>query len=350
MSKRQILGALTILFVLGLVFGLAQLFAEAYLTRVLITIAIYAILSVSLGVSNGFTGVFSIGHVSFMALGAYTAGILTLPLQVKATTMEDLPGFLGTIQIGFLPATLAAGLVPAIVALLVGAAILRLSGHYIAVATLGLLVITSEVLQNAEALTRGARTFTGVLPLTNLGWVFFWAVITLYVAWRLKRSHFGRQMLASRDDLAAAQAQGINILRTRLLAFVVSAFFTGVAGSLYAHFVLAFSSRTFYLPITFEVISMLVVGGMGSVSGAFLGAVALGSLKEVMRLLEPGFAIGPIHVPPVYGLAQIVIATLFILVMIFRPKGVLGDREIDPLFWMRWLKRQDDGARLKSQM
>jgi branched-chain amino acid transport system permease protein len=344
MKRRQLLaGAVTVASV-GLLLLLSRFIPGSYVTRILITIGIYLILTVALGLSSGFTGVFSLGHIAFMGLGAYTAAILTLPLGVKATSMQDLPGFLGQIQIPFLPATLLAGIVPAIVALLVGFAILRLSGHYVAVATLGLLVITREVLLNAEALTRGARTFTGILPLTNLGWIFLWSVITVYTAWRLKRSAFGRQMFASRDDRLAAEAQGINVLQTRLVAFVISAFLCGVAGALYAHFVLAFSARTFYLVITFEVISMLVIGGMGSVSGAVIGAVALSSFKEVMRLLEPGFAIGPLHVPPIYGLAQIAMAILFILVMILRPNGLLGDREIDPLFWTGRMGRLRQGS------
>lgn len=337
MKTKDVLRAFLLLALVGLVFVWVGSSSGTYLGRILITIGIYAILSVSLGLSNGFTGVFSIGHTAFMALGAYTGAILTLPLEVKASTMTDLPAFLATTQLGFLPATLLAGVIPAVVALLVGAVILRLSGNYIAVATLGLLVITREVLLNAESLTRGARTFTGILPLTNLPWIYFWGFVTVYIAWRIKRSSFGRQMFASRDDRLAAESQGINILRTRMLAFVISAFLTGVAGSLYAHFVLAFSARTFYLVITFEVISMLVIGGMGSVSGAAIGAVVLSGFKEVLRLLEPGLSIGPVHIPPVYGAAQITIAVLFILVMILRPEGLLKDGEIDPLSAVNWI-------------
>jgi branched-chain amino acid transport system permease protein len=338
MTLKQLLSGVFLVVILALVMLLVATSAGTYLTRVAITIGIYVVLTVSLGLSNGFTGVFSIGHIAFMGLGAYTGAILTLPLEVKASTLQDLPGFLQVTQLHFLPATLLAGLIPAIVAFLVGAVILRLSGHYIAVATLGLLVITREVLINAEAFTRGARTFTGVQPLTNLTWISVWVIVSTYVAWRIKRSSYGRQMFASRDDPYAAEAQGVNILRTRLLAFVASAFFTGVAGSLYAHFVLAFSARTFYLVLTFEVISMLVIGGMGSVSGAIMGAIILSTLKEVLRLLEPGFSIGPLRVPPIYGLAQIVIAILFILVMIFRPQGLMRDREIDPLAWTKGIQ------------
>jgi len=340
MNRRSLLSALFLLTIAALILLVVHLFAGAYWTRIAIVIGIYSLLAVSLGLSSGFTGVFSLGHTAFMALGAYTGALLTLPVQVKQSTMQQLPGFLATTQLHFLPATLLAGVLPALVALAVGPAILRLSGHFVSVATLGLLLITREILLNAESLTRGARTFTGVLPLTNLWWVFLWGAIAVYVSWRIKRSAIGREMFASREDPLAAQALGVSILRARLLAFVISAFFTGIAGCLYAHFILAFSARTFYLPVTFEVISMLVVGGMGSVSGAVLGAVILSGFKEAVRVLEPGFAIGPIRVPPIYGLAQIAMAFLFILFMMLRPKGLLGDREIGGLFWWDWFRRR----------
>jgi len=341
MTKRQILGALFLITLLGLLIFLVLALPGSYIKRIVITVGIYAIMAVSLGLSNGFTGVFSLGHISFVALGAYTSAILTLPLAIKPSTMPDLPGFLANIELSFLPATLWAGLVPAVIALFIGLAVLRLSGHFVSVATLGLLIITREILLNAEALTRGARTFTGIRPLTNLWWVFLWVVVAVYIAWRLKNSSFGRQMFASREDRLAAEAVGINVLSTRLVGFVISAFLCGVAGSLFAHFVMAFSARTFYMVMTFEVISMLVIGGMGSVSGAFLGAVLLTAFKEIFRFLEPGFTLGPITLPPIYGLSQISVAILFIVVMILKPSGIMGDREIDPFFWTKWLKKKN---------
>ena len=219
-----------------------------------------------------------------MALGAYISAILTLPLHEKAAYLPNLPGWLagvhldqelGPFPLGFLLATLIAGVLVVAVAWLVGRVLMRLSGHFVAVATLGFLVIVRVVLFNADTFTRGSRTFSNVTAYTNLWWVWAWALVVIYVVWRLKFSPYGRDMFAQREDRLAAQAIGIAVLGPRLLAFVVSAFFTAVAGSLYAHFITSFSPTVFYFDLTFRVITMLVVGGLGSVSGSVLGAVLI---------------------------------------------------------------------------
>ena len=198
---------------------------------------------------------------------------------------------------------------------------MRLSGHFVAVATLGFLVIVRVVLINADEFTRGSRTFSNVTQYTDLWWVFAWVLITLYVVWRLKFSAYGRAMFAQREDTAAAQSVGIVVMRPRLLAFVVSAFFTAVAGALWAHYLTSFSPKAFYFDITFRVITMLVIGGMGSVTGSVIGPIFITAIAESLRRLE--------DVTLLYGVSQIVLAVLFILIIIFRPGGLMGDREIN---------------------
>lgn len=317
--------------IVALSVGLALLDASglAFWQGLVINLAIFTILVVSLNLASGFTGVFSLGHIGFMALGAYISAILTLPLGVKAEYLPDLPSWLagvhldqvlGPIPVGWLAATLIAGLLVAVIALLVGAVLMRLSGHFVAVATLGFLVIVRVILFNADGFTRGSRTFSNVTPFTNLWWAWAWAILTIYVVWRLKQSRYGRSMFAQRRDRWAAQAVGISILRPRLIAFVVSAFFTAVAGSLYAHFLTSFSPTVFYFDLTFRVITMLVVGGMGSVSGSVIGSVIVLALSEGLRRVE--------DVTLLYGLSGTLLAVVFIAVIIFRPEGIMGQREI----------------------
>jgi branched-chain amino acid transport system permease protein len=207
-----------------------------------------------------------------------------------------------------------------LVALLVGLVLMRLSGHFVAVATLGFLVIVRAVLVNADTFTRGSRTFSNVTRYTNLWWVWAWTLLALYVVWRLKFSPYGRAMLAQREDRAAAQAVGIAIMPTRLIAFVVSAFFTAVAGALFGHFLGSFSPATFYFDLTFRVVTMVVIGGMGSVSGSVLGAIFVVGLAEGLRRAEDATQL--------YGMSQIVLAVIFLLVIIFRREGLFGQREI----------------------
>ena len=299
-----------------------------YYVRVLIVICINAILVVSLGIGNGFTGVFSLGHVGFVAVGAYVSGILSLPATAKSAYLPDLPAWLSGWDLSFLPATILAGLVCVVLALLVGAPLMRLSGHFVSVATLGFLIIVNVVLINAEDFTRGARTFTGVPLETTLPWALGWLALCLAVVARIVYSPKGRAYRAVREDTIAAQAIGIQVLPTRLSAFVIGAFFAGVGGSLYGHYLGSFSPASFYFAYTFSLISMLVIGGMQSLTGAVFGVLLVSILSELLRNLERGFSLGAIAVPPLYGASQIVLGIIFILIMIFRPSGVVGDHEL----------------------
>jgi branched-chain amino acid transport system permease protein len=343
-NLQQAAGPLVTILVLGILLTVLQLTGLAFWQGLVINLGIFLILVLSLNLSSGFTGVFSLGHVGFMALGAYGSAILTLPLREKQEYLPNLPAWLaglhfdfrlGPFPLGFLTATLIAALLVSLVALSVGLVLMRLSGHFVAVATLGFLVIVRVLLFNADNLTRGSRTFSNVTPYTNLWWVWGWALITIYIVWRIKQSAFGRAMFAQREDRWAAQSIGIDVMSPRLLAFVISAFFTAVAGSLYAHFITSFSPTVFYFDLTFKVITMLVVGGMGSVSGSVIGTLLIVGLSEVLRRIEDPTQL--------YGISGIVLAVLFILIIIFRREGLLGQREIalDRLF----MKGGDTGGK-----
>ncbi len=310
---------------------LLALFGEgllpSYLERVVLLVGIQVVAVSSLSFSSGLTGVFSLGHVGFLALGAYSSGILTLPLASKSAYLPELPGVLARLELPFLPATLLAGALCAAVAYLIGLPLMRLNGNYVAVATMGFLIIVNVVLVNAETLTRGARTFTGIPNYTTLPWVVGWAALTLLILSRLASSPLGRAMRATREDAVAAQGIGIRILPTRLVAFCIGAFFAGVAGALYAHYLTSFSPATFYFTLTVTQLTMLVLGGQGSLSGATLGVLLVSTLSEVLRNLERGFSVLSLEVPALFGASQIALGLIFILVMVLRPQGLLGDRE-----------------------
>jgi branched-chain amino acid transport system permease protein len=312
--------------------GLFSLWAPAlmndYLVRVATVMCINALLVISMGLANGFTGVFSLGHIGFVAVGAYVSGVLSLSDANKTNYLPDLPAWIAAIHLGFLPSTIVAGLVCVVLAFLVGAPLMRLSGHFVSVATLGFLIIVNVVLVNSDTYTRGARTFTGVPLQTTLPWAMGWLLLTAVVLARIIYSPKGRAWRAVREDTIAAQAVGIEVLPTRLSAFVIGSFFAGVGGSLYGHYIGSFSPASFYFAYTFSLISMLVIGGMRSVTGAVVGVIVVSLLSEVLRNLERGFDLGVVAVPPIYGGSQIVLGVIFILIMIFRPSGVMGDHEL----------------------
>ncbi len=342
-DRRRAGGPLLVIVLSAIAIAVLDASGQAFWQGLVINLGLFIILTVSLNLTSGFTGVFSLGQIGFMALGAYVSAILTLPLQEKSAYLPDLPSWIagihldesvGPIPAGFLIATLIAGALISVVAWLVGRVLMRLSGHFVAVATLGFLVIVRVVLFNADAFTRGSRTFSNVTPYTNLWWTAVWTLTVVYIVWRIKRSPFGRDMFAQREDRVAAQAIGIRVMDPRLLAFVVGAFFSAVAGSLYAHFITSFSPTVFYFDLTFRVITMLVIGGMGSVSGSILGAIFIVGLGEALRRVEDATLL--------YGLSSIILAIIFLVVITLRREGLLGQREVplDRLFDRDWWRRR----------
>jgi branched-chain amino acid transport system permease protein len=329
-----------LLAILALFLAYAESSFNGYRLQLVTLVAINATIAVSLTMTNGFTGVFSLGQVGFLGVGAYVGTLLSLAPQWKQETfLPGLPGWLVRLdtsgwpdQVSLLFACVVGGLVAAVVATVVGAPLMRLSGHYVAVATMGFLIIVQAVAVNWSGVTRGARGLSQIPTYTNVWAAYTWAIVAIYTVWRIRNSPFGRAMIASRENLIAARAVGVNVHRSRLLSFVVGAFFTGAAGSLLAHQIGTVAPKAYYFTTTFTIIIMVVLGGLGSVSGAVVGATIMTLAPEYLRGLEDGFSVGPIDFGEAFGLSQIILAVTFILVMIFRPQGLFGDRELA----LRW--------------
>ncbi|MFO7739550.1 MAG: branched-chain amino acid ABC transporter permease [Desulfatiglandaceae bacterium] len=306
--------------VLGVVFVLvARHTLNDYILSIINFVGIYIILAVSLNITNGFTGLFSLGHPGFMAIGGYVTGILTFPAGRKSMLLPDMPAWLAGIETPFFPALLIGGVCASITALFVGVPVLRLRGHYLAVATMGFLIIVQVLIINMESLTRGPLGLNGLPLFTNLWWVFPWVVVTLYVSWKIKFSSYGRSMLAVRENEMAAQCLGVNLFRTRIVSFAIGAFFAGVAGGLWAHLVSAITPGSFSLILAFNIVVMVVVGGSGSISGSFIAGILFTMLTEVFRPLEESL--------DMYGLGEVLMALVLIVILIFRPGGLFGSRE-----------------------
>jgi branched-chain amino acid transport system permease protein len=349
-DRRGPWAALLALLALGGFVWLAETAFNAYRLQLVVLVLIYAIVAVALAVTSGFTGVFSLGQIGFLAIGAYVSALMTIPpIWKDEISLPGLPPWLAALdlsglhpQLALLLACLAGGAVAALVAAVVGAPLMRLSGHYVAVATMGFLIIVYTLIVNAGTVTSGSRGLSQIPGLTT-GWsAAGWCALAVYVAWRLRTGPAGRAMIASRENLLAARGVGIDVLRTRLLAFVVGAFFTGVAGALLAHQIGTIAPSQFYFQTTFVVVTMVVLGGMGSITGAVVGAAIMTVLPEYLRSVDEGFAFGSIQTGPLFGLSQIVLAVGFILVMIFRPSGLFGDKELGLGLLSR--RRRNDGA------
>lgn len=301
---------------------LANQFLNRYLLYILVLMGIYSIATVSLNLTNGYAGLFSLGHAAFMAIGAYTSTLLTFPLVLReAYELPLLPSFLGGPNFvwPFFPALCAGGALASCAALLIGAPVLRLRGHYLSVASLGFVVIVTTLAKTLKSITRGPMGISAIPSYTNVYWTYLWLFITIYVVWRMVNSRFGRAIMALREDETAAQVLGIYPMKYKLLSFVVGAFFAGIAGGLYAHFTKAIRPFEFSFFLTFQIVVMLILGGMGTTAGPIVGAVSLLALRYALKPLEEHFKI--------YGMIELIYAVLLIAVMLWKPEGLVGKRK-----------------------
>jgi branched-chain amino acid transport system permease protein len=297
-----------------------------YLLSIIQFIGLNIILAVSLNVTNGFVGLFSLGHPAFMTVGGYVTAILVIPAERKAALLPDLPGFLAVQEWSFLPALLAGGAAAAVVALIIGFPVLRLRGHYLAVATLGLIFIVQSFAVNMRGVTRGALGLSGLPPLTNLWWVYLFVLLTIYVCWQLKHSSLGRTMLAIRENELAASCLGVKVARVRILSFVLGAALAGITGGLWVHLVTLISPSSFSFLLAFEIVVMVVLGGTGSITGAVLVATLLSVLTQLLRPVE--------EAANLFGASQMIVALVVLVVLITRPKGLFGTAEPDLVGWL----------------
>jgi branched-chain amino acid transport system permease protein len=269
-----------------------------YVLFILYDIGINIILAVSLNLINGYTGQFSLGHAGFMAVGAYTAAVIT-------NQFGDLNAFAAGAL--FLGALLAGGLLAAVTGLLVGLPTLRLRGDYLAIVTLGFGEIIRVVFQNMEKVG-AARGYSVMHGYTSFFWTFSMAAVTIYVVTALVHSTYGRGFIAVRDDEVAAEAMGINTTKYKVTAFVVGAFFAGIAGGLYAHSKQFITPGGFNFMESIAIVVMVILGGMGNTPGVILAAVLLTVLPEVLR--------------PVAQYRMIIYSLLLIVLMLTRPQGL----------------------------
>jgi branched-chain amino acid transport system permease protein len=295
-----------------------------YYLDVLIGVGINIVLAASLNLINGYAGQFSLGHAGFMALGGYTSAMITL--KASGTLIPALGGGVFGGQALFVLALICGGLVAALAGLLVGTPSLRLRGDYLAIVTLGFGEIIRVVLQNTDAVG-ASRGLTSIPLYTNFFWTFSIAALTVYCVSVLVNSSYGRGFLAVRDDEIAAEAIGINTTRYKVIAFVIGAFFAGVAGGLYAHFKLYLNPDSFGFMASIEIVVMVILGGMGNMAGVVAAAIVLTLLPELLRVISGchlplPFRDHPVSLKWIADTRMILYSLMLILLMLLRPQGL----------------------------
>jgi branched-chain amino acid transport system permease protein len=330
-NLRSILAGRRVVPVL-LVIGLALSFAveqfgwlDPYIQLILIYVGINIILAASLNLVNGYMGEFSVGHAGFMAVGAYIAAILTV---------HGVPA--GAAAAWFFPAAVAAGgLGAALVGLLVAIPSFKTRGDYLAIVTLAFSMIVKSAIENIDAIG-GPRGLLGMEKLTTLTWVFFWTVLSVWVMRNLVYSNFGRGVLAIREDEIAGDLMSVHTREVKVIAFVVSSFFAGVAGALFAHVLQFINPRMFDILKSTDILIMVYLGGIGSIGGSILGAIIFTVLIELLR--------------PMGIWRMVVLPLTLVLVMIYRPQGIMGLREFTCFVPYRelhalrlWKRKKEEG-------
>lgn len=305
---------------LGLLFDIAL---DAYYQLIILFILVNCLMAMSLNLINGYTGQFSLGHAGFMAIGAYFSAYANTHWDILPPSVQFLEYFIYA---------LAGGSLAAVAGFLVGLPSLRLKGDYLAIVTLGFGEIIRVALLNMDFLG-GPRGYANIPGFGSFLFSFIfasvWIVICFFAVWRLMRSTYGRGFLSVREDEIAAESMGINTTHMKVRSFVISSFFAGVAGSLFAHFTNFINPSSFTFLQSVNAVIMVVLGGMGSMSGVIVAAIFITALPEALRPLQDLTGI---------DLRMVIYSLTLILVMILRPKGLFGDMEITDV-WRKYVRR-----------
>lgn len=288
---------------------------DPYALQLIIYAGINIILAVSLNLVNGFTGQFSMGHAGFMAVGAYSSACITIWANSRWGLAD---GSVVTSGV-FLVALLSGGLAASLAGYLVGIPTLRLKGDYLAIVTLGLGEIIRVILLNLS-IVGGARGLAEIPGLSSLSWIYGFGLVTVFCIWRILQSAHGRALISVREDEVAAQASGVDTTTAKVRAFVIGSFFAGIAGGLFAHQLSYITPSVFDFNKSIEVIIMVVLGGMGSISGSIVAAIFVTALPELLRPMQA--LTGGVD------LRMVIYSLCLILLMLTRPRGLFGNKEI----------------------
>lgn len=308
----------------------AQLELDSYLRRVTNLCLIYAIIGLSMNLTNGFAGQFSLGQAGFMAIGAYAVGVFTVPVELRANVFYAVPinPLIADIQMPLWLALIVGGLAAALVAFLIGTPVLRLRGDYLAIATLGFSEIIRIVITNAQSFTNGALGIKDIPALNDVRYIFVATAITFIFITALVNSSYGRAFKAIREDEIAAEAMGIDLFWHKNLAFMLSAFFAGIGGGLYAALLGTVDPKNFLFTLTYNFLLIIVLGGMGSITGSMLGSIIVTAGLEYLRVFDEPLVLFGMSVPLFRpGFRMVMFSLLLMICVLFWRKGIMGTEE-----------------------
>ncbi|MDR3177586.1 MAG: branched-chain amino acid ABC transporter permease [Campylobacteraceae bacterium] len=333
MAKDRVIVVVLILLTAAFIY-IAENFFNPYTVRVLNNIAIFIILAASYNLINGVTGQFSLEPNGFVAIGAYITALLLIDADEKMFqfAIEEPTAFVLSIHSNFITALLISGVVSSIVAFCLAFPVFRVRGDYLAIVTLGFGFIIQIFATNNPQVTNGSLGLIKIPEFANFYWTGLLALAAIILILNIVKSKYGRAMKAVRDDEDAAGAMGINTFKIKTSAFCTSAFFEGIGGGLLAVLLTTVSPDQFTFFLTFQLLIIIVLGGLGSTTGAIIGTILVIGGSEWLRFLDEPITIFSYTTPAMPGLRMVVFSVILILVMLFARKGIMGDGEITELF------------------
>lgn len=305
--------------------------SHSYAISILERSAIYAVAAVSMNLLNGFTGLFSLGQAGFMCIGAYVTGILTIPTELRANVyyMNGIEPWLEKLHLPMIPAMIVGGLFAAGAAALIGIPCLRLKSDYLAIATLGFAEIIRALVAAPvnDKITNGAYGLNQIPGYDNIFEVMIIAAVCILLMVLLINSTYGRAFKAIREDEVAAEAMGINLFKHKELSFVISSFFTGMSGGMLAVFMRSIDSKTFMVTMTYNILLIVVLGGIGSVTGSVIASLLINGGQEWLRFLDEPTAVPVLKYLFKPGFRMVIYSVLLMVVVLFWRKGIMGTNE-----------------------
>ena len=344
-SKKNNMLTLGALMLVMLVLALAENFLDSFSMQIFKLCAINIILALSLNLINGFTGLFSLGHAGFMAIGAYTCAVLTMSSDQKEINyvLQPIAPWLENIHMPFVPALILSGVVSCALGWFLGVVALRLRDDYLAIATLGFSEIIRVILTNAQSVTNGSLGLKGLPRFTTMWWAWGLAVASVIFMVLLIRSIYGRAFKAIRDNEIAAESMGINVFGTKVLSFAISSGLAGIAGGLLAHHLTTIDPKQFIFLKTFDILLIVVLGGVGSITGSVISAIVVTVAMEALRFMDGPLNLGFMVTAGTPGLRMVFFSILLMVVVIYRQQGLMGTNEFS------WGALSRLGARLRGK-
>jgi branched-chain amino acid transport system permease protein len=341
MNLTKIKTSIIIVAVIGVVLYFVETRLGGFNLQLVRLVGINSIIAIGVNITNGYTNIFSLGFGGIMLVAAYSSILFTMPVAYKEAALH-LPIWLEQAQLPFLPAMLLAAVLGVLTSVVLVFPAFRLRGHYFILASIGINIVIANLAENMHDYTQGSHGLRNVPAYTDSWWIYGILFLTIFFVWRLMHSKYGRALISISKDQKLAAVMGIDIVRYKIYSFIIGSFIVAIGGVLWVHLIQCINPQAFNLMFVFELIAMLAIGGIGTISGAILGATIVTLFTQAAAPIQEGFILFSLEIPPMYGLVNLLMAIIIIMIMIYRPDGIMRGRELSLELVSKWFKSSSE--------